>query len=390
MNLEPPRNLQHMAVEPSHSTLGVKISPESDAEMRFVKRLVTVCLGTTMILAAGYLVAVFLTDGAILLRPSALALERQELYTNMVHHPGDALDGTGVTVCIVDSGIDMSHEDLDGLALAGWKDFVNQRSEPYDDEGHGTAMAGILVANGWIEGMATGVDLLVAKALGSDGSGDDSLVAEAVDWCVAQGADIISLSLGGAPGILPFNTGTGRDSGEASADAIEEGVLVVAAAGNDGTDDDDRDVAHPSSERDVISVGGVTPTRESWSGSSKGENDGSILPLPVILPRSDPNKKPELVAPGQGVPVLTTDGAWGLADGTSASTVYVTGALALLLERRPDLQADSDSSSQDTVATIKTWLMESVVPQEGQSGHDDRYGYGLLHMEALIERSEAD
>jgi len=343
-----------------------------------------------MILAAGYLVAVFLTDGAILLRPSALALERQELYTNMVHHPGDALDGTGVTVCIVDSGIDMSHEDLDGLALAGWKDFVNQRSEPYDDEGHGTAMAGILVADGWIEGMATGVDLLVAKALGSDGSGDDSLVAEAVDWCVAQGADIISLSLGGAPGILPFNTGTGRDSGEASADAIEEGVLVVAAAGNDGTDDDDRDVAHPSSERDVISVGGVTPTRESWSGSSKGENDGSILPLPVILPRSDPNKKPELVAPGQGVPVLTTDGAWGLADGTSASTVYVTGALALLLEQRPDLQADSDSSSQDTVATIKTWLMESVVPQEGQSGHDDRYGYGLLHMEALIERSEAD
>lgn len=356
-------------------------------DLKLVRRIVTITLSLTMVLAAGYIVAVIMTDGAILLRPSAMALERQELYTEMVHHPGDEVDGSGVTVCIVDSGIDMSHEDLDGLTLAGWRDFVNEVSTPYDDEGHGTAMAGILVADGWLKGMARGVNLLVAKALGADGSGDDGLVAEAIDWCVEEGSDIVSLSLGGAPGILPINLGAGRDSGEASNDAIELGVLIVAAAGNDGTDENDRDVAHPSSERDVISVGGVTTTGESWAGSSRGENDGSLLPLPLILPRSDPNKKPEVVAPGQGVPVLTTDGAWGLADGTSASTVYVTGALALLLEQRPDLRADSESSDEDTVQTIKSWLMESVVPKDGQSGHDDRYGYGLLHMQALIDRS---
>ena len=385
MDEQSPPSVYNFSAPPLTPIVPAELIEQDD--MALVRRIVTVTLGLTMILAAGYLAAVFMSDGAILLRPSSLALERQELYTNMVNHPGDDFDGSDVTVCIVDSGIDMSHEDLDGLVLAGWMDFVNERQDPYDDEGHGTAMAGILVADGWLKGMAIGVNLLVAKALGADGSGDDGLVAEAVDWCVEQGADIVSLSLGGAPGILPFSVGTGRDSGEASNDAIEQGVFVVAAAGNDGTDENDRDVAHPSSERDVISVGGVTTTGESWAGSSRGDNDGSLLPLPIILPRSDPNKKPEVVAPGQGVPVLTTDGGWGLADGTSASTVYVTGALALLLEQRPELKADDDSSNQDSVQTVKEWLMQTVTPQDGQTDHDDRYGYGLLHMQALIDRS---
>ena len=67
----------------------------------------------------------------------------------------------------------------------------------------------------------------------------------------------ISLSLGGAPGVLPFSLGEGRSSGDAANDAVDAGVYVVAAAGNDG-EDGDGDVAHPSSEASVISVGGVT------------------------------------------------------------------------------------------------------------------------------------
>lgn len=356
-------------------------------DIALVRRIVTVTLGITMLLATGYLVAVVMSDGAILLRPSELALERQEMYTDMVAIP-DGLTGTGVTVCIVDSGIHMDHEDLADLELAGWRDFVNGRSEPYDDEGHGTAMAGILVAEGWMKGMAPDVDLLVAKALGSDGSGSDEVVAEAIDWCVEGGADIVSLSLGGAPGVLPFSFGGGRDSGEAASDAIDQGVLVVAAAGNDGEDPNDRDVAFPASEREVIAVGGVTHTGAHWSGSSKGENDGSLFPLPIILPRGDPDKKPEVVAPAEGVPVLTTDGAWGLADGTSAATVYVTGALALLVQHHPELKASDPTSNADTVQTVKRWLMDAAIPQEGQTGHDDQYGYGRLHMTALIERSD--
>jgi len=86
--------------------------------------------------------------------------------------------------------------------------------------------------------------------------------------------------------------------------------------------------------------------------------------------------------------VLTTDGAWGLADGTSAATVYVTGALALLVEHHPELKASEPTSNADTVQTVKQWLMDAAVPQEGQTGHDDQYGYGRLHITALIERSD--
>lgn len=359
-------------------------SPQAD-DMRITKIIVSLTLGITLVLATGYLVAVVMSDGAILLRPSEVALERHAAYRTMVNHPGDSVTGVGVTACIVDSGIYLEHSDLADVQLVGWKDFINQRTVPYDDHGHGTAMAGLLVANGWLKGVAKDVNLLVAKALSSDGSGDDELVAQAVDWCVDNGAHVISLSLGGAPGILPFSIGSGRTSGDAANEAIDAGVYVVAAAGNDGGEEDDGDVAHPSSEAGVISVGGVTAQGTHWSGSSRGDNNGRVLPLPILLPRGDPNKKPELVAPAQGVPVLLKDGSWGLADGTSAATVYVTGAICLLLQSKPDLKADESDGGADNVDAVKRWLMQSVVPEEGQVGHDDLYGYGLLNIKGLLE-----
>lgn len=377
--------------EPVMTVVSTKAYGEDDQgnDIRAVKILVSLTLGITMILAAGYLAAVVLTDGAVLLRPSELALERHETYTVLVNHPGGENTGEGVKVCIVDSGIALDHSDFEGLKLSAWRDFVNQRETPYDDHGHGTSMAGILVANGWLKGVAKDVDLMVAKALGSDGSGNDEVVAQAIDWCVAEGANIVSLSLGGAPDVLPFTIGTGRNSGDAANDAVGAGVVVVAAAGNDGGAEDDGDVAHPSSEAVVIAVGGVTTKGTHWSGSSQGDNNGRLLPLPILLPRGDPDKKPELVAPASAVPVLLNDGSWGLADGTSAATVYVTGALSLLLEANPELKSNNDDTNADTVDSIKLLLMESVTPEEGQTGHDDQYGYGLLNIEGLLAQAQA-
>ena len=354
------------------------------SDVRTIRLIVSITLGLTLVLAGGYLAAVVLSDGAILLRPSEVALQRHSTYNELIQPAPDSLTGSGVVACIVDSGIAMDHADLEGVNLVGWKDFINGNGDPYDDHGHGTSMAGLLVANGWLKGVAKDVDLLVAKALGSDGSGSDAIVADAVDWCVQNGAHVISLSLGGAPNILPFSIGSGRTSGDAANEAIDAGVYVVAAAGNDG-EDDDGDVAHPSSEAGVISVGGVTIKGTHWSGSSKGDNNGRLLPPPILMPRGDPNKKPEIVAPAEGVPVLTEDGAWGIADGTSAATVYVTGALCLLLEEKPDLKADVSENGADNVDAVKRWLMESAVPEEGQTTHDDYYGYGLLNVSGLID-----
>jgi len=348
------------------------------------KRFVGFMVGLTVLLvfSSGYLIEIFKENNPFAIRPTEGALESQEVYGELIQSDIKGLDGSGVRVCIVDSGIDTSHKDLSGINLVAWRDFVNNQEQPYDDQGHGTSMAGILVADGWMKGIAPEVELVVAKALSGNGTGDDGIVADAIDWCVDQGSHIISLSLGGAPGLLPFNPFGGRDSSDAADDAIDQGIVVIAAAGNDGGPDDDGDVAHPSSERLVISVGGHTEDGSHWSGSSTGDNNGNLLPL--ILPRQDPHKKPELVAPAEGVPVVNNDGTWSIVDGTSAATVFVTGAIALLLEAQPSLAGNETSGSSASVIQIKQALMDTAKPQPGQDGHDDDYGYGMLQIENLI------
>ena len=352
-------------------------------DLTLARKVVSIGISLLLIVSIFWLVNYIDEEGVFSLRPSEEAISYQETYSEMIQLDDVSLDGEGISVCIVDSGIDMTHPDLSRLSLAGWRDFISNEPEPYDDNGHGTSMAGILVADGWIKGVAPSVDLYVAKALdGVNGQGSDEVVAQAIDWCVEQNVNVISLSLGGAPGILPFNPFSGRDSGDAASDAIDEGIVVVAAAGNDGGDDDDGDVAHPSSEQLVISVGGVTLSETHWSGSSIGDNDGSLFPL--LLPRQDPNKKPEIVAPGESVPVINNQNSWSIVDGTSASTVFVTGAIALLLENSPELSSDNEQSNSDTVTQIKQLILNSVKAREGQEGHDNNYGYGLLQINDLL------
>ena len=82
------------------------------------------------------------------------------------------------------------------------------------------------------------------------------------------------------------------------------------------------------------------------------------------------------------------DGTWSIVDGTSAATVYVTGAIALLLEAQPSLVANGSAGSSDNVQQIKQALMETAKPLPGQDGHDDNYGYGLIQVENLIQYFE--
>lgn len=301
---------------------------------------------------------------------------------NEIHN----LDGTGVILCIVDSGIDIDHPGFEGIEIAGWKDFVNEYSEPYDDEGHGTAMAGIIISNNGLMGNARGVSLLVAKAISSDGTGTDQMISESVDWCVDNSADIISLSLGGAQG---FGSGIfTTDALEQSVEqALDQGVYIVAAAGNDG-ENDDGDVESPGSVEDVICVGGITRSGQIWKGSSAGDNDGRFWPNP-ILPRNNPDMKPEVVGPGQEVPILMAGGVsnenwWGWSSGTSAATAWVSGSLALLLENNPELQREN-SQERDSIIEVKELIMDNSNMKEGQNEHDDHYGYGIFRVDMLIE-----
>ena len=123
------------------------LAESASDDLAMIKAIVSITLGMTLLLATGYLVAVILSDGAILLRPSEEALERHVGYNDLIHLSGSH-DGSGVTVCIVDSGINLDHSDFNGMELKDWKDFINGRSTPYDDNGHETSMAGIISANG--------------------------------------------------------------------------------------------------------------------------------------------------------------------------------------------------------------------------------------------------
>lgn len=362
-----------------------------DSDIRLAKRIVSFSLAFLMIGSLAYVGFILVDVGEITgYRPGAGALEAQEVYVDMIQRDQVSLDGSGVTVCIVDSGLNTEHQDLKSLKITKWKDFVGTSSAPYDDHGHGTSMAGLLVADGWMQGIAPNVNLLVAKALAENGSGDDSDVAEAIDWCASNGADIISLSLGGAPGILPFNFGAGRSSAQAAEDAAESGIFVIAAAGNDGGENDDGDVATPCSETSVICVGGVKQSGTHWEGSSVGDNNGRLWPLPILTPRSDPHKKPEIVAPAQSVAVINKEGTWSLSDGTSAATVYVTGAIALLLQNNPELATNGSQGSISNINQVKELIQQSSLPKANQEGHDDNYGYGLLQIKALIEAANPE
>ncbi len=288
----------------------------------------------------------------------------------------DGYNGSGIVVGIVDTGIDDSHPEFADDAILLWKDFVNSRPEPYDDGGHGTAMASIIVASGSLRGIAQGVRLIIAKAIPGEGGGNDATVGAAISWCadpngdgdISDGADIISLSLGGGE-----HPRFGSEAGTAARQAIDRGIIVVASAGNDG-ELDDGDVESPASEELVIAVGAIDSTGTIASFSSVGDNDGRTPQ--TWDDRLDPNKKPEVVAPGVGITAAFPDGRYASVSGTSPAAAFVSGTLALILQANPGYMRTGNSSA---VIALKTAMMQTAEPMDSQdTPHDSHYGYGLI------------
>lgn len=283
------------------------------------------------------------------------------------------LDGTGVTVGIVDTGINPDHPDLRGVKLAAWKDLVNGKASPYDDEGHGSHVAGI-VAGQKVRGVAPHASLVVVKAISATGEGSDANVASGIDFAVANGAKVICLSLGG--GKLPI---LGTQSENAAKAALAKGVLVVAAAGNDGPNNGD--VSAPASVPGVIAVAAVDANLRVADFSSRGSDNDPVIGG-LGLPRSDPDKKPEIAAPGVDIMSAWKGTDYASAKGTSQATPFVAGALALLLQAHPGA-APADAQG---VETVKRWLESTARPVPGQqTPHDPGAGYGFLDARALVD-----
>lgn len=177
-------------------------------------------------------------------------------------------NGTGRTVCVLDTGIDYSHPEFTrngGSVIVGSANFVGDgHPDAQDGHGHGTHVAGTIAGqtnnSGSYIGVATGANLLVGRVLGDDGSGTTSGVINGVNWCVENGANVINLSLGSSRG--------SRTEQKAFDSAYNAGVLSVAASGNDGSN---RQISYPAKYSSVVAVGAVDSNlvRASFSNAGK-------------------------------------------------------------------------------------------------------------------------
>ncbi|MEA3254996.1 MAG: S8 family serine peptidase [Candidatus Altiarchaeota archaeon] len=273
--------------------------------------------------------------------------------------------GKNVTVAVIDTGIDYNHSDLGGCFGSGCRvkdgyDFVNGDSDPMDDNGHGTHCAGIVSANGGVTGVAPDANLLAVKVLDSGGSGTTSGLLAGIDWAVANGADVISLSLGSSEqpndGLSPLNLIVNA--------AVKKGVNVVIAVGNEGPGTGT--ISYSASAEKVISVG---------ASNDKGTvriNDDTIPDFSCRGPSAFGRFDPDLVAPGVGIYSTWPGGGYYSASGTSMATPHVAGVAALLLEYSGGLTPDE----------IKSLLIHST---GGISGHVFESGTGLINVTRAIE-----
>ncbi|MEL6344538.1 MAG: S8 family serine peptidase [Myxococcota bacterium] len=307
--------------------------------------------------------------------------------------------GAGVRVCVVDTGVDPDHPAFTrsfARDAVSWVDLTVEASPtPIDTNGHGTHVAGIIAMNDELTGGAPNVDLLIARVFTADGGADFATIGAAVDWCREGGADVISMSLGGLtfPAIEELLQEDPTATEDAVERAIREGIYVVAAAGNTEAS---RDVATPAGIPSVIAVGALNADLQSKAAfSQSGLNEG-----PLVETRTDPDKKPEVSAPGvtitsaiaadSTITVDVSDCANTLycpLNGTSQATPFVAAALALVLEAKPEYQHENISGDPlDTVARLKIALSESADPRPNQTEpHDDGVGYGMIRADLLLE-----
>ena len=218
----------------------------------------------------------------------------------------------GVVVAIIDSGVDLMHPDLAGVAISAPRNEIWNNTDVTDDAGHGTHVAGTIFAQTnneiGIAGIAPTSTLMPIKVLDQDGSGSIADVLDGVDWARTHGARIINLSLGGELTLQQVALAQPTFSAARAA-----GILVVAASGNSGSSF----FEYPAAFSGVVSVGAVD--------ASDALADFSTF-----------NRAVDITAPG--VETLSTEaGAYARDSGTSMAAPHVAGGAALVLSARPTL-----------------------------------------------------
>ncbi len=250
----------------------------------------------------------------------------------------ETTQAAGVRIGVVDTGVDYTHAEL-AQRYAGGFDFVNEDSDPQDDNGHGTHVAGIAVSslNGsGIAGAAPGSALIGLKSLDADGTGYISDIIRAVDWAIANDVSILNFSLGTTYDSTLLEDALNR--------AAREGIVSVAAAGNTNGGA----LLYPAAYDSVIAVSATDQNDKFASFSSIGA---------------------ELAAPGVSITSTLPGGQLGSLSGTSMASPHVAATVALMLS--------------EGVTDVRTQLRDSALDL-GPSGRDNYYGYGLIQSREAV------
>jgi len=294
----------------------------------------------------------------------------ERIGSGTVHDGDDGNKGTGVKVAIVDSGVNYTHTDLDDRfdPLNRGYDFVDDDSDPMDVYGHGTHVAGTACAedNGFgVVGVAPECALYALRVLDANGVGKWSDIIAAMEWAVDNGMQVANLSLGHSlnPGEL---VKTAFDNAETA------GVLIIAAAGNDGNPPGKGDsVIYPARYDSVIAVAATDSSDERPKWSSTGEQ--VELAAPGVSIYSTWNDDTDYY----GNPTTCTNDdindCYKYGSGTSMASPHVAGTAALVI------LANSDWSNDQVRAQL-----QNTAEDLGDLGRDPKYGFGLVNAAEAV------
>ncbi|MFF4807835.1 S8 family serine peptidase [Micromonospora chersina] len=268
-------------------------------------------------------------------------------------------DGAGVKVAVLDTGFDTDHPDLAGRVSASATFVPGETVE--DGNGHGTHVASTVGGSGAAsagreQGVAPKADLVVGKILADEGYGADSWVIAGMEWAAAQGARVVSMSIGGdqsTDGTDPLSTAVNQLT-------AQTGALFVVAAGNAGAEGV---ISSPGAADAALTVAAVDSGDRLADFSSRGPRFGDYA------------LKPDIAAPGVDILAAkaggtAADGWYQSMSGTSMATPHVAGAAAILAQQHPDWRA----------AELKNALMSTASKLDGQTAY--QVGAGRVDIPA--------
>lgn len=264
--------------------------------------------------------------------------------------------GQDIVVAVIDTGVDLDHPDLEANIIPGTS-FVQDVPSPDDDHGHGTHVAGIVAAvanNGGAIGVSPRAKIMPIKVLDDEGNGSMFEVAKGIIWAAENDADIINLSLG-----MRVNSSFMDD---AINQAYEQGILLVAAAGNCGNDSF---AYFNCTYQDQPTYPGAYPKVMAVASTDRHDQQSSF---------SNQGDYIEVAAPGSDISSTYFDGRYQVLSGTSQATPHVAGLAALMWAEYPDLTAQQ----------IRTHIHQST-DDLGPDGKDTTYGHGRINIGRAID-----